>query len=140
MGTWGPQPFEDDKAQDWVWDLTEAPDPVGFLRETLTTAVRTDYPSYKEGVTALAAAELVGALAGDTPAYLPERAEQWLETANVGDPCDLLHLAVLASDAVMTSSEVLDLRVESNSVEDWLRNATELNGRLRALTVSRNCG
>lgn len=78
MGAWGVGTFENDDASDWVYQLEEAGD-LDLVEVTLQAAA--DPEAYLEAPTccmALAAAEVVAALAGQPAPDLPEEIRTWV--------------------------------------------------------------
>lgn len=80
MGAWGLESFENDDALDWLADLEQADDEQ-FLVETLTAAIEeAGYLEIGGASNAIAAAEVVAALAGHPAPSLPEAAAAWVTT------------------------------------------------------------
>jgi len=130
MGAWGVGAFENDDASDWVYQLEEAGD-FGLLRETLAAA--TDPDGYLEAPAcseALAAAEVVAALAGRAAPDLPEEVRTWVRAHRAGVPADLAGLSVRALDQVAADSELKELWAESDEHGVWVDRLQELRSRL----------
>jgi hypothetical protein len=130
MGAWGVGTFENDEAGDWVYQLEEAGD-LGLVRQTLLAAAE---PSgYLESTTsseALAAAEVVAALAGRPAPDLPEEVRAWVAEHRVAMPADLRALAVRAIDQIGGESELKELWEEAEEQEAWADRLQELRGRI----------
>ncbi len=131
MGAWGPKPFENDDALDWLGELLAARD-ASVLRAPLERAAATgehDYLEAGDGATAIAAAAIVAALAGETGAELPEGVRDWADRAAV----DVGPLFPLARDAVARvgseRSELRDLWDESDDTT-WRDLVVALERRL----------
>jgi hypothetical protein len=130
MGAWGVGTFENDDAGDWVYQLEEAND-LDFVRDTLQAAADPD--GYLEAPTcsmALAAAEVVAALAGRPAPDLPEEVRTWVEAHRLTVLPDLRALSVQAVDQVAAGSELQELWAESEESAAWIGRLQELRSRL----------
>ena len=100
MGTWGIEPFENDTAADWVWDLEES-----SSIEPLTTALDVG-PAYIDadvGVLAVCAAHLLAA--ARDPRRVEEIPEDLLEFLTKHRPA---LLAIDPQPAVAVLKRILD--------------------------------
>jgi hypothetical protein len=70
MGAWGHKTFENDDASDWLYELEESSD-LSVIESALTFEGYIEAP---DGCNALAAAEILLALAGKPHSKLPENA------------------------------------------------------------------
>jgi hypothetical protein len=130
MGAWGVGTFENDDAGDWVYQLEETHD-LDFVRGTLQAAADPD--GYLDAPTcsmALAAAEVVAALAGRPAPDLPEEVVTWVKANRLGAPPDLQVLSVRALDQVAAGSELQELWAESEENAAWIDRLQELRSRL----------
>ncbi|HYC33073.1 MAG TPA: DUF4259 domain-containing protein [Gemmatimonadales bacterium] len=130
MGAWGVGTFENDDAGDWVYRLEEA-EGLTLLIETLRPAA--DPAGYLEAPTcteALAAAEVVAALAGRPAPDLPEEVQGWVKAHRAKVPNELRDLALRAVDQVAGDSELKELWQESDEMAAWSDRVQELRGRL----------
>jgi hypothetical protein len=130
MGAWGVGTFENDDAGDWVYRLEESDD-LSLLTQSLEPAA--DPKGYLESPTcseALAAAEVVAALAGRPAPDLPEEVQSWLKAHRSKVPNDLRDLALRAVDQVAGDSELKELWQESDEMAAWADRVQELRGRL----------
>ena len=136
MGAWGIGNFENDEASDWVWDLVKSKDK-DFLHETLARAVGGELSNSSTCAEALAAAEVTLAGLNKEADNLPDEAADWLnkgtgllrKKVKVFGPQD----AILAQEAVQrisSSSELLDLWIESGNDSEWLELQNKLSERL----------
>jgi MoxR-like ATPase len=135
MGAWGYGSFENDDALDWIAELEEAED-IQLLEHTLAAAA--DEPDYLEvdrASKAVAAAEVVAALAGLPTAHLPEEAIDWVRAHQTMAHKDLIALALRSLDRVKRVSELAELWAEGDARE-WLRVLDELRSRLSQAHVS----
>jgi Domain of unknown function (DUF4259) len=130
MGAWGVGTFENDDAGDWVYQLEETHD-LDFVRGTLEAAADPD--GYLDAPTcsmALAAAEVVAALAGRPAPDLPEEVRTWVKAHRLAAPPDLLALSVRAVDQAAAGSELQELWAESEESAAWIDRLQELRSRL----------
>ena len=130
MGAWGVGTFENDDASDWVYQLEEASD-LTLVRETLGPAA--DPSGYLESPTcceALAAAEVVAALAGKPAPDIPEEVRAWVVEHRTTVSPDLRALALRAIDQIAADSELKELWEESEESAAWADRLQELRGRL----------
>lgn len=78
MGAWGPESFANDDALDWIAELEQAED-VRLLEDTLSVAAAEPDELEVDGASkAVAAAEVVAALAGLPATHLPEEVIAWV--------------------------------------------------------------
>ena len=107
MGTWGVGPFENDDASDWVYEL-ESIDDLSICRSTfLSVITEVNYLEQDQGARAIAAAEIVAALAGRRRRGLPDEVETWLKKNAVELAVDDRKLALSAIDRVLAPESEL---------------------------------
>ena len=132
MGAWGVGTFENDDAGDWVYQLESAAD-LKLVRRTLAAAADPDgYLEAPACAEALAAAEVVAALAGRPAPDLPEEVRGWAKDHALRAPPDLLDLSVRALDQVAADSELRELWDDSDEGPAWIDRVQELRSRLTA--------
>lgn len=135
MGTWGPGPFENDKAADFggdLDDLVEQERPVAIREALRTAALQADSLNSSEGDVAVAAAAIVAAqCAGGQPTnpnYGPKKQVPPL-------PADLRTLAIEALNRVVgKNSELAELWDESGG-EEWREEMRQLKAVLSTDSV-----
>lgn len=129
MGAWGNGSFENDDAAGWLADLgTVAP---ADLARILTQAV--DHPAYLEAPAAgiaVAAAEVVAALNGSPAHGAPPAIAAWVSKYPKVSTPELNSLAVRALERVRRNSELKDLWMEADGLNDWIAVIRELQARL----------
>ena len=129
MGAWGTGNFENDDAKDWVAGLkTFAP---ADLVQILTQAA--DQPDYLEAApasAALCAAEVVAALKGSPAASAPAEIGDWVSAHPKALTPELKDAAVRAVDRVRRNSELKDLWMEADGLNDWIEVLKDLQARL----------
>lgn len=132
MGAWGPGPFQNDDASDWVWDL-ESDDDGSVVIEALSIIVDTpinDLPEVTECNNALAAAEVVASARGPRSSGLPDEAVVWINAHASRIDNSWLALASGAVERVMLHSELKDLWEQSRD-DSWAEAVSDLVRRLR---------
>ena len=129
MGAWGTGSFENDDAADWIAGLdTLAADD---LKKILIRAA--DDPAYLEAPAAsvaVAAAEVVAALNGFPAAGTPREIVEWTKKHPQCLSPELKEVASRALDRVRRNSEVKDLWMEMDGLNDWIASVQELQSRL----------
>lgn len=129
MGAWGTGSFENDDASDWVASLaTVTPDQL-----TPIFARAADDPEYLEGPeasVAVAAAEVVAALNGSPAESAPAAIDAWTKSHPQALTPQLRELAARAMDRVRRNSELKDLWMEADGLNDWIAAIQDLQTRL----------
>ena len=129
MGGWGTGSFENDDAADWLAHLaTIGPADLGKI---FTQAA--DDASYLEAPAAsitVAAAEVLAALNGAPPSTAPPAIDEWLKKYPKVSTPELNALAVRALERVRRNSELKDLWMEADGLNDWITAIKELQERL----------
>jgi len=128
VGAWGTGSFENDYAADWLTELgTITPDDL-----TRTFAQAIDNPGYLEAPAAsvvVAAAEVVAALISSPAAGVPEEIVKWTKNRHAATP-ELKALALRALDRVRKNSELKDLWLEADGLNDWTAAIQDLQTRM----------
>jgi hypothetical protein len=129
VGAWGTGSFENDDAAGWVAGLgTIAPED---LMKILVQAA--DDPAYQEApaaYVAVAAGEVVAALNGSTAEGAPAGIVEWAKKYPHALTPELRAVAVQALERVRRNSELKDLWLEADGLNDWIAAIRELQGRL----------
>lgn len=129
MGAWGTGSFENDDAADWVGKLgTITPDD---LTKVLVQAA--DDPAYLEASAAsaaVAAGEVVAALNGAPAEGAPAAIADWAKKHPEAFTPELKALAMRTLDRVRKNSELKDLWMEADGLNDWIGAMRELQARL----------
>lgn len=131
MGAWGAGAFENDDALDWLDELEGADDFAPILGAIDTViALKGEAAEAPEAAMALAAAEVVAALAGRPHPDLPEEIAEWVAGQSGPNP-KLIERARLAAVAVRDNSELRDLWSEPDAgFDEWKEGIEELIRRL----------
>jgi len=117
VGAWGSGSFENDDAADWLAQLgTIAPDDL-----TKIFGQAADDTTYFEAPAArvvVAAAEVVAALKGSPVKGVPPEIVKWTTNRQKPTP-ELKALALRALDRVRKNSELKDLWLEADGLNNW---------------------
>ena len=128
MGAWGSGSFENDDAANWLAQLgTIGPDD---LTKIIGTAV--DDTGYFEAPAAsivVAAAEVVAALNGHPLKEIPPEIVKWTTNRQTLAP-ELKALTLRALDRVRKNSELKDLWLEADGLNDWTAAIQDLQTRV----------
>lgn len=129
MGAWGPGSFENDDAMDWLADLVDGGG-MDVVESAFHGVADAEYLEAPEASSAVAAAEVVAALAGRPPAELPDEAAEWV-AAHGRPPADrLMRQARAAVRRVRTDSELKELWEEGEEADAWYACIDDLLRRL----------
>jgi hypothetical protein len=128
VGAWGSGSFENDDAADWLAQLgTIAPDDL-----TKIFGQAADDTIYFEAPAAsvvVAAAEVVAALNGSPVKGVPPEIVKWTTNRQAPTP-ELKALALRALDRVRKNSELKDLWLEADGLNDWTAAIQDLQTRV----------
>ncbi len=138
MPGWGTGSFENEDAQSLLGRLNSLG--VDDLRQILTHAADQDYLEAPESGAVVAAAEVVAALVvsakgmaakeeTSSPATPPQIVD-WIRKNDAGIPPDLVDLAHRVVEKVRINSELKDLWLEAEGLNEWSAALRELEGRL----------
>ena len=137
MPGWGTGSFENEDAQKFLGQLKALG--IDDLRKKLARAAdQEDYLEAPESSIAVAAAEVVAALVAVTKTGTPSPAApreilDWISKNNKeGASPGLVDVAGRAVDRVRTNSELKDLWLEAEGLNEWSVALRELEGRLKA--------
>jgi hypothetical protein len=127
VGAWGTGSFENDDAVGWVAGL-DAVTPEELMRILVRAADDPEYLEAGAARIAVAAGEVVAALNGSAADGAPAGIVKWAGK-QVGSP-ELTAVAVRALERVRRNSEVKDLWMEADGLNEWVEAMKELQGRL----------
>ncbi len=135
MGSWGPGNFDNDAAQDWLYDFGE--NDFRLIDRTLAgvaAMLETDELDAWESQEVLAAAECVAAAAGFPPANPPQELAEWLaENSPMRVKSEYIEMARQAVARVLIKSELRDEWLESEEFGEWETAVTNLQSRLNQI-------
>ncbi|HQV24368.1 MAG: DUF4259 domain-containing protein [Acinetobacter sp.] len=131
MGTWSHEPFGNDTANDWAYELEDTTD-FSVIDATLQTALDEGQEDLDADLAmeAIAAIEVLAKSLGhgtQTDVYT-DKVDEWVDRISLKPSADLLQkaeqvLALVASD----HSELKELWQESEEYELWANNLQQLN-------------
>ena len=131
MGTWSHEPFGNDTANDWAYELEDTTD-FSVIDATLQTALDEGQEDMDADLAmeAIAAIEVLAKSLGhgtQTDVYT-DKVDEWVDRISLKPSADLLQkaeqvLALVASD----HSELKELWQESEEYELWANNLQQLN-------------
>ncbi len=131
MAGWGTGSFENDDAQTWLRQLALLA--LVDLKPLLARAADNgDYLEALQSSIAIAAAEAVAALRGAPAPAAPKEIADWARNAKSKDGSipDLTALAIRAIQRVRTNSELKDLWLEADGLNEWSASLRDLEKRL----------
>ncbi len=133
MGAWSYEPFDNDDAADWVYDLEVAPD-FGVVRGALQSVVDTSgYLEAVDGSVGIAAAEVVAAAHGQPNPSLPESVAAWASTHAVDVSDSERELAVAAVDRIAGDDSELPELWREVADGAWAQSVQNLRRRLTTI-------
>jgi hypothetical protein len=125
---WGTGSFENEYAADWLKKLSDiTPDD---LTQIFVRAA--DHPGYLEAPAAsvvVAAAEVIAALQGSHTERPPAEVVKWTTNRQASAP-ELIALALRALERVRKNSELKDLWLEADGLNDWIAAIQDLQTRV----------
>jgi Domain of unknown function (DUF4259) len=133
MPGWGMGSFENEDAQTFLRRLNSLG--VDDLRQMLTHAADQDYLEAPESGAVVAAAEVVAALVAavsdeaSSPATPPQILD-WISKSKAVAPPDLVEAARHAVESVRSNSELKDLWLEAEGLNEWSAALRDLKERL----------
>lgn len=134
MGGWGTGSFENEDARTFLGRLNSLG--IDDLRPILARAAdQDDYLEAPESSIAVAAAEVVAALVvaakkEASSSAAPREIVDWTSKNQAGAPPDLVDLAGRAVERVRTNSELKDLWLEAEGLNEWSGALRDLKERL----------
>jgi hypothetical protein len=133
MPGWGTGSFENEDAQNFLGRLSSVSE--DDLRQLLAHAASQEYVEAPEAGAALAAAEVVAALAAaakeeTSSPTTPRQIFDWVSKNQAGALPDLVDLAHRAVERVRTNSELKDLWLEAEGLNEWSAALRDLEARL----------
>jgi len=129
MGAWGSGNFENDDAQAWLGQLTSLT--MEDLSPILSRAADNDgYLEAPESSVAVAAAEVVAALKGASSEAVPREITEWVSKVKAESGAELSAVAMRAVQRVRTNSELKDLWLEAEGLNEWSAALRDLERRL----------
>jgi hypothetical protein len=129
MGGWGTGSFENEDAQNFLGRLNSVE--VGGLKQMLSKAADQDYLDAPESSVVIAVAEVVATAKGNPPQAVPSQVAEWVSKIEGAPSSEMSELARLAVYKVRTNSELKDLWLEAEGLNEWSAALRDLEERLR---------
>jgi len=134
MGTWSHEPFGNDTACDWGYDLVESDD-LSLIEQAITSVLETGgYLDADLGSEALAAVEVLAKLIGkgtQSDAYT-EEIDKWVKKHTFFPGEELLIRACQAVDRVLSDNSGLKELWDETDDNSWSVSVERLRGVLSA--------
>lgn len=136
MGAWSHEPFGNDSACDWSYELLESSD-LSYVESALDKALAVGgaYLEAPDAEEAIAAIEVLAKLRGkgtQSDAYT-EDIDEWVRRLGVSPPAPLLHKAQNVLKRIIASeSELLELWQESEELAQWRASIERLSAAIGA--------
>jgi len=129
MPGWGPGSFENEDAQSFLAALhLKTPDD---LKQILARAAdESDYLEASQSGVVIVAAEVVATAKGAPPQTVPRQIAEWVSKIEGTPSAEMNELAQRAVNKVRTNSELKDLWLEAEGLNEWSAALRELEGRL----------
>mgnify|MGYP001080589537 CR=1 FL=1 len=132
MNYWGATPFDNEAAEDWLYDFGE--NDFRLIDRTLAGIANlraVDVLDEWESSEALVAAECVAAACGQPAAELPDELKEWLDAnAPMQVKPEYVTMARQATARVHTRSEARDIWLATEHFDLWDTAVTDLRARL----------
>jgi hypothetical protein len=128
MPGWGAGSFENEDAQKFLAQLNTLS--VDDLSHILAEAAEQDYVEAPESGVVIAAAEIVASAKGEPPQTLPTQIAEWIGKIEGAPSAKMVELARSAVNKVRLSSELKDLWLEAEGLNEWSAALRDLEKRL----------
>ncbi len=128
MAGWGTGSFENEHAQNWLGQLSTAS--MDDLTGLLQRAHETDYLEAPEASAVVAAAEVIAAASGAPGHALPREVSDWIGQFEGTPSSELRAVASQAVDRVRQNSELRDLWLQAEGLNEWSSSLRDLAARL----------
>ena len=129
MGGWGTGSFENDDAQDFLGQLRSLG--IDDLKQILARAAdERNYLEALESSVAIAAAEAIAGLKGAPSNHVPREMADWISATRSGATANLNELARRAVSKIRSNSELKDLWLEAEGLNEWSASLRDLEKRL----------
>ena len=128
MPGWGSGSFDNEEAQNFLSRLKS----VGAddLKQMLVDASDRDYLGAPESSVAIAVAEIVATARGNPPQAVPSQIAEWVSKIEGAPSSEMSELARRAVYKVRTNSELKDLWLEAEGLNEWSAALRDLEKRL----------
>lgn len=130
MPGWGSGSFENEDAQNFLKRLGSSG--INDLRKILARAAdQDDYLEAYESRVVVVAGEIVAVARGEPPEAVPIQIAQWVAKIEGTPSPEMMDLARRAVERVRTNSELKDLWLEAEGLNEWSAALRDLELRLK---------
>jgi hypothetical protein len=129
MPGWGTGSFENDDAQSFLSSL-DSKEPDALKQLFAGAAESNQYLNPSESSVLIAAAEVVATAKGSPPQGVPRQITEWIGRIEGAPSSEMNDLARRAVEKVRTNSELKDLWLEADGLNDWTAALRDLEQRL----------
>lgn len=129
MPGWGTGSFENEEAQTFLTQLKSLS--IDDLSAVLTRAADHDYSAAPDASVAIVVAEIVATARGNPPHSVPTQIAEWIANIEGSPSSQMSELARRAVEKVRTNSELKDLWLEAEGLNEWSAALRDLEERLR---------
>ena len=136
MGAWSVDPFGNDDAADWAYELEEA-DSLSPIEEAIDAVLSSgeDYLEAPQACVAIAAIEVLARLAGRSGEKTShtEAVDNWVASVQLKPPVELIDKAQAALARILAeNSELAELWQDSDDHDAWQASMDDLQARVGA--------
>jgi hypothetical protein len=129
MAGWGTGSFENEDAQNFLAALhLKTPDDLEQILERAADEI--EYLEASQSGVVIVAAEVVATAKGVPPQTVPRQIANWVSKIEGAPSAEMNELAQRAVNKVRTNSELKDLWLEAEGLNEWSAALRELEGRL----------
>jgi hypothetical protein len=128
MPGWGTGSFENEEAQNFLAKLNSLG--IEDLSPILARAAEHDYLDAPASTVVVVVAEIVAAARGNPPQTLPSQIAEWIAKIEGSPSPQMSDLARRSVDRIRTNSELKDLWLEAEGLNEWSAVLRDLEERL----------
>jgi hypothetical protein len=129
MPGWGTGSFENEDAQNFLGVL-HSKQPEDLQEILVRIADHPDYLDAPESGVAIAAAEVVATAKGNPPQTVPREIAEWVGKVEGAPSAEMSEVAQRAVGRVRSNSELKDLWLEAEGLNEWSAALRDLENRL----------
>ena len=128
MAGWGTGSFENEHAQKWLGQLSSLR--IDDLQKIFASAVEADYLEAPDASVIIAAAEVLAAANAMPNLHVPNEISAWVGPNPAPPNPELLRLSLQAISKVRSNSELRDLWLQADGLNEWTAAIRDLERRL----------
>ncbi|MGA2356541.1 MAG: DUF4259 domain-containing protein [Terriglobales bacterium] len=128
MPGWGTGSFENEDAQNFLAQLNSLE--IDALSPILARAADHDYLDAPASTVVIVVAEIVAAAKGNPPQTVPNQIVEWIAKIEGSPSSQISELARSAVEKIRTNSELKDLWLEAEGLNEWSAALRDLENRL----------